>query len=322
MSNDPMSDETLFLGVDGGGTSTVALLGLADGQVIGTGTAGPSNAKAVGTSAARTALEEAIAGAFAEAGMWPRSVAVACLGVAGFDRPEDKQLLGEWSEAGQWADRLILVNDGDLVVAAGAPDGWGVGVISGTGSIAVSRAPDGRKARAGGWGAIMGDEGSAYNVVVAALRLIARRIDRREEAPMSPDPLTAAICEGLGIKGPEGLISAVYAPGIDRTTLAGLAPSIIDAAKRDPSVNDLLLRPAGRELGETAAAAARALGWTSGPLPLGLAGGFLLSAPVVVEAMLEDLKSRGYDPQPTLVQEPARGALALARRDYAERKKA
>jgi len=322
MSNDAMSNETLFLGVDGGGTSTVALLGLADGRVIGTGTAGPSNAKAVGTSAARTALEEAIAGAFAEAGMWPRSVAVACLGVAGFDRPEDKQLLGEWSEAGQWADRLILVNDGDLVVAAGAPEGWGVGVIAGTGSIAVSRAPDGRKARAGGWGAIMGDEGSAYNVVVAALRLIARRLDHREEAPMSPDPLTESVCKGLGVKGPEGLISAVYAPGIDRTTLAGLAPSIIEAAGRDPSLNDILLRPAGRDLAETAAAAARALGWTSGPLPLGLAGGFLLSTPVVVDAMLEDLRARGYDPQPTLVEEPARGALALARRDFAERKKA
>jgi len=321
MSNDATTDETLFLGVDGGGTSTVALLGLADGRVIGTGTAGPSNAKAVGTSAARTALEEAIAGAFAEAGMWPRSVAIACLGVAGFDRPEDKQLLGEWSEAGRWADRLILVNDGDLVVAAGTPEGWGVGVIAGTGSIAVARAADGRKARAGGWGAIMGDEGSAYNVVVAALRLIARRLDHREEAPMNPDPLTEAICQGLGIKGPGGLISAVYAPGIDRTVLAGLAPMIVEAAERDPSINDILLRPAGRDLAEIAAAAARALGWTSGPLPLGLAGGFLLSTPVVVEAMLADLKARGYEPQPTLVEEPARGALTLARRDFAERQK-
>lgn len=320
MSNTPNLDETLFLGVDGGGTSTVALLGLADGRVIGTGTAGPSNAKAVGTAAARAALEEAIAGAFAEAGTWPRSVAIACLGVAGFDRPEDKQLLGEWSEAGRWADRLILVNDGDLVVAAGTPEGWGVGVIAGTGSIAVSRAADGRKARAGGWGAIMGDEGSAYNVVVAALRLIARRIDRREEPPMTPDPLTDSICKALGIKGPEGLISAVYAPKIDRTVLAGLAPAIVEAAGRDPSINDILLRPAGRDLAEAAAAAAAALGWRSGPLPLGLAGGFLLGTPVVVDAMLADLTARGYEPQPTLVEEPARGALNLARRAFAEQK--
>jgi N-acetylglucosamine kinase-like BadF-type ATPase len=101
-----------------------------------------------------------------------RPVAVACLGLAGFDRPEDKQLLSEWAETGHWAERLLLVNDGDLVVAAGTPEGWGVGVIAGTGSIAVARAPDGRKARAGGWGHLIGDEGSAYGTVLAALKKV------------------------------------------------------------------------------------------------------------------------------------------------------
>ena len=66
---------------------------------------------------------------------------------------------------------LCSVNDGDLVVAAGTPEGWGVGLIAGTGSIAVGRAPDGRTARAGGWGHLIGDEGSAYGVVLDALRL-------------------------------------------------------------------------------------------------------------------------------------------------------
>ena len=172
-----MSDSPLVLGVDGGGTSTVALLALPKGEPIGRGVAGPSNAKAVGAAAARQALEAAIAAAFADAGLESRTVSVACLGLAGFDRPEDKQLLGEWAEAGKWAERLILGNDGDLVVAAGTADGWGVGVIAGTGSIAVARTPDGRKSRAGGWGHLIGDEGSAYGLVLAALRRLARRAD-------------------------------------------------------------------------------------------------------------------------------------------------
>jgi N-acetylglucosamine kinase-like BadF-type ATPase len=310
------NEETLFLGVDGGGTSTTALLGLADGRVIGRGESGPSNAKAVGTEAAKLALEQAIAGAFLQAGEYPRSVAVACLGLAGFDRPEDRRLLGEWSEAGHWADRLVLVNDGDLVVAAGTPEGWGVGVIAGTGSIAVSRAADGRKARAGGWGHVFGDEGSAYVLVVEALRLVARRADGREDAPTRPDPLTRSLCDALGVAGPIGLVSAVYAPGCDRTRLAGLAPAVLAAAVEDPALNDRLVRPAGRALAETAAAAARALGWTSGDLPLGFSGGFLLSSPVVAEALLDGLRERGYNPQPTRVEEPAEGALILARRDH------
>lgn len=315
-----MSDATtdvLYLGVDGGGTSTVALLGLADGTIAGRGHGGPSNAKAVGTAAARTALEEAIAEAFATAGLWPRAVAVACLGVAGFDRPEDKALLGEWSVSGNWAERLVLVNDGDLVVAAGTPEGWGVGVIAGTGSIAVSRAPDGRKSRAGGWGVTFGDEGSAYAVSVAALRLVARRVDGRDPAPADPDPLTESVCRALKIDGPGKIVSAVYAPGVDRTRIAGLVPAVMEAVAKDPALVDLLIKPAARDLGETAAAAARSLGWHSGPLPIGLAGGFLVAAKPLAEALLEDLRARGYDPTATLVEEPAEGGLNLARRAHA-----
>ncbi len=311
------TDEVLFLGVDGGGTSTMALLGLVDGSIVGRGEAGPSNAKAVGTTAARTALEEAIAGAFAAAGMWPRAVAVACLGVAGFDRPEDKALLGEWSVAGNWADRLVLVNDGDLVVAAGTPEGWGVGLIAGTGSIAVSRSADGRKSRAGGWGAVFGDEGSAYAVAVAALRLIARRLDGRDPAPSGLDPLTVSICKALGIDGPAKIVSTIYAPGMDRTRIAGLVPAVMEAADKDPDLIDRLIKPAALQLAETAAAAARSLGWDSGPLPIGLAGGFLVSIKPLVDALLDDLRLRGYEPSPTFVHEPAEGGLNLARRAHA-----
>src|SRR5690349_883534 len=95
--------EPLLLGIDGGGTSTVTLLGSLESQVLGRGLAGPSNAKAVGEADARAALERSIATAFDAAGLAPRKAAVACLGLAGFDRPEDKRLLSEWAAAGQWA---------------------------------------------------------------------------------------------------------------------------------------------------------------------------------------------------------------------------
>jgi N-acetylglucosamine kinase-like BadF-type ATPase len=251
--------ENLLLGVDGGGTSTIALLGRDDGVPIGRGVSGPSNAKAVGNAAARQALEAAIGSAFASAGLMARPVAVACLGLAGFDRTEDKQLLGEWARSGHWAEQLLLVNDGDLVVAAGTPEGWGVGVIAGTGSIAVARAPDGRKARAGGWGHLIGDEGSAYVTVLAALKKVARRADRREPSSVQPDPLTVHLCRALGISGPDQLVSALYAPGFDRSKIAALAPVVLAAADVDPSIALELLRPAGSELAQMAIAAARRL---------------------------------------------------------------
>jgi N-acetylglucosamine kinase-like BadF-type ATPase len=305
--------ECLLLGVDGGGTSTIALLGREDGVPIGRGAAGPSNAKAVGNAAARQALEAAIGAAFHAARLVARPAAVACLGLAGFDRPEDKQLLGEWVESGHWAERLLLVNDGDLVVAAGTPEGWGVGVIAGTGSIAVARAPDGRKARAGGWGHLIGDEGSAYSIVLSALRRVARRADGRETFAVRSDPLSTHLCSALGISGPDQLVSALYAPGFDRSKIAALAPAVLAAAALDPSIAEGLLRPAGAELAAMAIAAAQAIGWNSGPLPLAMAGGFLLSSEVVRQALVDQLRVHGFDPVAAPVTEPARGALVLAR---------
>ena len=141
----------LILGVDGGGTTTIAWLADADGNVIGRGKGGPSNVKAVGDEQARASLNVAIREARREAGHERSTIAVACLGLAGFDRPEDRSLLEIWSDSDGWASSLVLVNDGDLVVAAGTPAGSGIALIAGTGSIAVGRAPTaGRPAPAAG----------------------------------------------------------------------------------------------------------------------------------------------------------------------------
>jgi N-acetylglucosamine kinase-like BadF-type ATPase len=309
-----MTASPALLGVDGGGTSTLAWLADADGRVLGRGRAGPSNAKAVGPDVARGAIGRAIAQAFDDAGAPAGPVAVACLGLAGFDRPDDRSLLTGWVERERWADRLVLVNDGDLILAAGTPEGWGLGVIAGTGSIAVGRTPEGRTARAGGWGPLIGDEGSAYDVVLAALRLVARRADGREPRPVGGDPLTERLCAALGVVGPSAIVSAIYAPGYDRARIAGLAPAVLDAARDDPELVMTLLEPAGSALAEIVVAVARALEWSPGEVPLALAGSFLLGAADVSHALIDRLRRVGFEAVPAPVPEPVRGALILAGR--------
>jgi N-acetylglucosamine kinase-like BadF-type ATPase len=308
--------DPLFLGVDGGGTSTVALLGTSAGRLLGRGKAGPSNAKAVGEENSLRALTSAIDSAFSQAGNERRTADSICLGLAGFDRPEDKRLLAQWNEERGWARQALFVNDGDVVVAAGTPEGWGIGVIAGTGSIAVGRAPDGRTARSGGWGHLMGDEGSAYWVVLNALRLVARRADGRDSSRIGPDPFTTRLCDVLHVRDPSGIVSALYAPMMDRAAIAALAPAIIELARDVPEVGPLLLHPAGSALGEQVVAVARSLDMFRGMLPLALAGGFLLAADEVVSALTEYLVSTRYTPLTTPVAEPARGALILAERHY------
>jgi N-acetylglucosamine kinase-like BadF-type ATPase len=315
----------MLLGVDGGGTSTEAWLAEAGGEVIGRGASGPSNAKAVGMQAAREALDAAIRAAFEGAGLEPAPVDVACLGLAGFDRPDDRAILTGWADESRLARRLVLVNDGDLVVAAGTPEGWGVGVIAGTGSIAVGRGPDGRTARAGGWGHLIGDEGSAYVLVLDALRLVARRDDGRDPRPAAHgggldrdgDPLTDRLCKALGVARASQIVTAVYAPDCTRARIAAMAPEVLAACDESPEDAARLLSPAGTALAEIIATVARSLGWPSGPLPLAAAGSFLLSATAVRRAMIDDLIGRGYQPALTAVPEPARGAVILAGRALA-----
>lgn len=209
-----------LLGVDGGGTTTEAWLALPGCRVLGRGKSGPSNAKAVGLEAAQQGIDAAIRAAFDDARLVPAPVAVACLGIAGFDRPGDRRVLATWAAEARWADRLVTANDGELVIAAGTPEGWGISVIAGTGSIAVGRAPDGRTARAGGWGHKIGDEGSAHAVVLDALRLVAHRADGREPTTSGRDVLTERLCAALGVNRSSEIVTAIYASDFDRLRMA------------------------------------------------------------------------------------------------------
>jgi N-acetylglucosamine kinase-like BadF-type ATPase len=139
-------------------------------------------------------------------------------------------------------------------------------------------------------------------VALAALRRVARRADGRATLPMGGDPLADRLCRELGVAHPSELVSAIYAPGMDRARIAALAPSVVAAAADDPTIVADLLEPAGRELGEAVAAVARALGWPGGSIPLALAGGFLLAAHEVAASLHAYLGGAGYSVNATPVE--------------------
>lgn len=299
----------LVLGVDGGGTSTVAWLAGADGMILGRGVAGPSNAKAIGPDRARAALREAITKAREASGVGDRPIEVACLGLAGFDRPDDRALLASWSEEDGWAGRLLAVNDGDLVLAAGTPEGVGIALIAGTGSIAVGRSREGTSARAGGWGPLLGDEGSAYRVALEGLRLVTRRFDGRSEAP-GDDRLSKSLCRALGIESPSQIITVLHGTDWDRARIAGLAKLAVDCVGDDPAIHEEILLPAAEELASLVLSVSDRIGLRV--FSLAIAGGFLLGADGLREEVLRLLKGRVGSVGE--VPEPVQGAVVLARR--------
>ncbi|OWK35044.1 N-acetylmuramic acid 6-phosphate etherase [Fimbriiglobus ruber] len=303
--------DDLVLGFDGGGTRTVALLAAPDPtghwRLLGRGEAGPSNRQAIGTAAALAALDEAAERAFAAAAIVRRPVRAACLGLAGAGRQEDQDVIREWASKVALAETVDVIEDAALLPAAGTPDGWGVAVVAGTGSMAFACGPDGQTARAGGWGHLLGDEGSGYAIATAGLRAVARAADRRGPSTSLTDRLLAA----NGLKRPEEMVGVVYRD-YDRTAVAALAPVVLETAANGDWVALEIVRAAAGELAAAVVAAARPLGL--GPtFPVALAGGLLASSPAYRELFLAALVARGITATPvTVVVEPAEGAVRLA----------
>jgi N-acetylmuramic acid 6-phosphate etherase len=307
-------DPSLLLGIDGGGTGTVALVAQG-GAVIGRGEAGPSNLRAVGEVRALAALDDAVTHAFAAAGRKRIGVGAACLGLAGAGRAEERDRILAWTQRVGLAGQVEVVTDAALLLAAGTPEGWGLAVVAGTGSIAWGRDRAGRQERAGGWGYLLGDEGSGYAVAVTALQAIVQAADGA--GPKTE--LTDLLMSRLGLADVRALVPAVYGGTLDRAALAALAAEVVAVAGSDAVASVIVTQQAGR-LARTALAAVHKLALMGKAVPLALAGGLLVGSDLYRERFLAALREGGLTVEPVaLVREPAEGAVILAQRALAGR---
>ena len=238
-----------FLGLDGGQSSTLALIGDDTGRVLGTGRAGPCNhvtsdqGKAKFVGVIRTSIDAAAV----QAGLDSRAIpfAASCLGFSG--GPEDKEsILLEVITS----ERMIVTHDA-LIALAGATAGRpGVIAIAGTGSIAFGRNAAGRTARAGGWGYLFGDEGSAFYIVRQALRAALRS----EEGWGPPTALRAALLDAAGATTVNQILHQFYTPEFSRPRIAGLAPLVDEIAENGDAAARNILNEAAQQLAIIAAA--------------------------------------------------------------------
>lgn len=298
----------LVIGVDGGGSKTLAVLADRSGRELGRGLAGGSNYQAIGVRAAQEAILTAIRAAFISAGLPFTPVKRLCLGLAGIGRPEDRDWVQDFFIRARLAEHLMIANDGQILIWAGTPAGWGVGVISGTGSIAYGRNPKGNEARSGGWGYVMGDEGSGYAIGLAALRAVARATDGRGPATT----LTDRILRHWGLSRPWDLVGKVYRSGAGRGEIAALAELVLEeAAAGDQAASQIKLQ-AARDLADAAVSVARQLG-LEGNIPCALGGGVLAHQAHLATLLVEQAAIQGIRLDPVeRVVDPVRGAIRIA----------
>jgi N-acetylglucosamine kinase-like BadF-type ATPase len=163
-------------------------------------------------------------------------------------------------------------------------------------------------ARAGGWGHILGDEGSGYAIGSAALRAVMCAFDGRGPATA----LTEAILAHWGLSAPPDLVGRVYREDVGAAEIATLARLADAAAGAGDAVARDILQQAGHDLAITVEAVVRRLGLPA-PTPCALAGGVVVHGRQARAAFLAAAAERGLDLRPiTPVTEPARGAVRLA----------
>ncbi|HEX8953768.1 MAG TPA: BadF/BadG/BcrA/BcrD ATPase family protein, partial [Polyangia bacterium] len=291
----------LVVGIDAGATKTRAFAVDRAGEVVGRGAGGGANllSSADPQGSIGAALNEALAGRDAEA---------VVLSAAGGDRKADRErgrdMLARVAPAGA---RLRVTHDALAALYAGNPAGNGVVLIAGTGSIAYGRNEEGEEHRAGGWGHLIGDEGSAVWCGLEALRAVAHAVDGRG----APTRLVELLFAELGVREFADVLPQLYgrphpAPAIGAATRA-LAMA---AAQGDALANGILQRGAVA-LARAATVVAQELGLPGGPVYL--AGGAFESLPLLQRLVRLELLGvlPGASVEPVR-EEPAMGAARIA----------
>jgi N-acetylglucosamine kinase-like BadF-type ATPase len=210
-----------------------------------------------------------------------------------------------------FATTVRISNDAELVLSA-LPRQVGVAVISGTGSIALGRDAQGTLARVGGWGHVLGDEGSGFGIGREALQRAVRAADGRGPATALLD----SILRHWHLPAAESLLELVY-PTFDKTSIAALAPLVLALARAgDPMARRIEAR-AANELALAVMTVARTLGFVAGSLPVAFGGGVLIHEERLRTLVIRRLE-RIWSVDPVLVAEPASSA-ARALIDWIDR---
>ena len=294
------------LGIDAGGTKTVCQLADGRGEVLAEARRGGANLQASGELEVEKVLHEVMEEALADHDVRPDAI---CLGIAGVDRPDDARVVRDIMKRIGYKAKVLVVNDALNALETGAPGAPGVVVIAGTGSIAYGRNDQNQAARAGGWGYMLGDEGSGYWIGRAALRAVLHEADRRGPATR----LTGLLLNYYGVSRAQDLIAQVYHGSLRPAAIAALAQCVMGAFSDGDQVAIGILRSAADQLESAALSVARRLDLVGAEFPFVLSGGIYRAVPWLQEELARRLPLASPKSRTMLLeQQPATGAVRLA----------
>ncbi|TWT87229.1 BadF/BadG/BcrA/BcrD ATPase family protein [Pseudobythopirellula maris] len=271
----------LLIGVDAGGTKTLATIAQPGERglfcVLGQGLAGSGNPLSAGVPQAVDAIGSAIRDARASAGIGAAPAQVAVIAVAGAANDAVRKEVAWQAERAGFAERCTIESDATPLLAVAAPEGPCVGLISGTGSVAIARNADGEILRRGGWGYLLGDEGSGYAIGRATLRAVLGQTAGEE--------LVRAACRAIGADTPADLPRTVHQSPQPHRLVASSARCALElAAAGEPSAK-AIAEQAAAALAGLLKEAEQAAGIAGGSHPVVVSGSVLLGSRLLRETV-------------------------------------
>lgn len=311
----PDSDARYVMGVDGGATKTLAAVLDLQGKKLHLGHGGPSNEDAVGADAAVTALLKAADEAIEHAGIEAGQLGAAVLAIAGTDTADVARNVRKAR-----TDAWLVVNDVVAAWATATGGGPGVAAIAGTGSNVFGVGGVGADTRAwriGGWGHLLGDEGSGYWLGVQSIKAALR--DRERSGPETA--LSEAALAFFDQPSVEAVAARVYSKPLTKGEIAAFAIETAKLAEQGDAVARELYERGARELGDQIVAVIRQIGLdadsSDGPqeFPVGLIGSAFKAGGVFVEPLTRAIHACAPGARVGAVElAPVGGSLLLAAR--------
>ncbi len=302
-----MPSPAYLLGIDSGGTEMRGCLLRNDGVVLARAVVPAANFNKLRGEIAPTVL------ALAELLCHKAQVARAEIALAGFcgtgvGRPADRQLLTDVLQQAQLAQKIVVESDALAALTGAFAGGPGIIVSAGTGAIAHGRTHEGKIVRVGGWGYLIGDEGSGYYLAKQALNAALKAWDGRGESTQ----LRAVFEKHFGVTSIELAVTQIYDPAFDRGRIAELAPLVFAAADEGDLVAKLLVTQTGSELGKLVLAAVKKFE-ANVAIPIALLGKLFRRAEVLLPAFWKALEEEQSHLQIVAPRfEPVIGAALLA----------
>ncbi len=263
-----MDTQRYVIGIDGGGTKCLGVLVSEDGKEIAREQAGAANLQQRGVEKATVVVKSVVDKLLESLQVSPEQVACIVAGLAGAGR-EDIRERAEALIKNCWTGVPVrVVTDADVALEGAFSGEPGIVLVSGTGSICYGKNTSGQTARAGGWGHLLGDEGSATWIAIKALKSALLMQDGR----LPNGELRSTLSTQLGVEDIADVVPEFYRGRITVAQIAELSKLVFDLAGDDHAARQIVLR-AGRELGKLVVAVARKLQTDNDILKVALVGG-------------------------------------------------